>query len=373
MKKKMGGELICMRPDIIIEARFKLTKKQNDIMDMVFAKIQEDDNLDNLEYEIDLHKYAKLYNVKDQRSIYSEVKKAVKSFEGKGFYIVQDNDTKEDSDYFPWFSRIKYRGGEAKITIELGKTLKKIFIEVIRAVYYKIEYTINLSCIYSKRIYYYLKLYQDTGERFDNLDVLRKKLECPESYNKYSLFKKNVLNPAYLEINGNSDISFEFEEIKQKNKVTGIKFIIKTNKSKIIKDPERYINTTTINNKTCDEISADTEHTANDLIKQVQSICYKHNITNNEAISMLSDAKNDVELIEERYKYMLTQKRVDNVVGYMRSIISKYDKSQQSKKPDHFNDFEQRNYNYDDLEKKLLGWDKPQEDEQGNTYVQSIL
>ena len=67
MENKRGGDLICRRPEIIIEARFNLTKKQNDILDMVFASIENDDKL---RYEIDVAKYGKLYNIKDKSNIY---------------------------------------------------------------------------------------------------------------------------------------------------------------------------------------------------------------------------------------------------------------------------------------------------------------
>jgi len=39
---------------------------------MVFASIE---NNDNLQYEIDISKYAKLYNIQDKSHIYGDVKK----------------------------------------------------------------------------------------------------------------------------------------------------------------------------------------------------------------------------------------------------------------------------------------------------------
>ena len=88
MENKKGGDLICRRPEAIIEARFNLTKKQNDIVDMVFASIEDDGKL---EYQIDLTKYGKLYNIKDKSNIYRDLKKAVCNFEGKGFSLSTKN------------------------------------------------------------------------------------------------------------------------------------------------------------------------------------------------------------------------------------------------------------------------------------------
>ena len=364
MEKKKGGELICRRPDSIVEARFKLTKKQNDIIDMVFATIENDDNL---EYEINLHKYAKLYNIQNRSNIYGEVKKAVKSFEGKGFAIVQKiSDTKEDRDYFPWFARIKYRDGEGKITVELGKTLKGILLEVKRAVYYKLEYSINLNCIYSKRMYYYLKLYEDTGKRVDNLDALREKLECPESYKKYSLFKQNVLRPAYEEINGNSDISFEYGEVKQKNKVTGLIFKINTNRTK-----NKAIEETCVTSE--GKYTNEEEKRFTGLINEVKSI-FEENIEGLEAKSILDTAKGNINIIKEKYEIAKVTPGIKGIVGWMCDAIKRdYQQLKGKVENGSFNDYEQRSYDYDKLEKALLGWDITKEDEVGEQYQQSTI
>jgi len=46
------------------------------------------------------------------------------------------------------------------------------------------------------------------------------------------------------------------------------------------------------------------------------------------------------------------------VVGYMRSIIITYDKAQNNLRIDNFNNYEQREYDYEKLEKDLTTWQK---------------
>jgi plasmid replication initiation protein len=43
MKNKKGGDLILKRPESLIEARFCLTTRQNDVLGMVLASIEGDD------------------------------------------------------------------------------------------------------------------------------------------------------------------------------------------------------------------------------------------------------------------------------------------------------------------------------------------
>ena len=366
MENKKGGDLICRRPETIIEARFNLTKKQNDILDMVFASIENDDKL---RYEIDVAKYGKLYNIKDKSNIYRDLKKAVRTFEGKGFAITTLTEKKKEHRiYFAWFSRIDYIEGESKIILELGQSLKELMLGAKKACFYQLKYSLNFHNIYSKRIYYYLKSFENsngngTGWRIDNLDELRYKLECPKSYNVYYEFKRMVLNPAYEEINGNSDISFEYEETKIKGKVTSLKFYIKANK---------------LNTKAIDEVCSTTEgkytneeeKCSEESINEVQAV-FKEGITGLEAKKLLDTAKGDIYIIKEKYEIAKVTSDIKGLMGWMLDAIKvDYQPPKGKKKVGSFNDYEQRAYDFDILEKRLLGWDNNEKDESGEEYQQ---
>ncbi len=331
------GKYIAVRPNTLIEARYDLTSSQNDILDIVLSKVDDDNNY---LYELNINDYKYLYKT-DTSNIYRDFKKAIKQFEGKGFYLIDNQNKKEI--FFSWFASILYSDTEGKITLEVGQRFKSLLLEMKKRIYYKIEYPLNFKSIYSKRIYYYLKSFEDTGWRIDNLDTLRKKLQCPESYNKYSFFRIKVLDKAVQEINSYSDISFDFEEIKIGRKVTSIKFDI----------------TSTKNKNTCkDEIAVALEEPKQDLklIKQVKAIFTDHNLTDHEANCILKDGNNNINLIEQCYTYSLG-KDIKNIVGYIRKLAKGFNEPKGNIKKDSFNNYEQRVYDFDDLEKKLLGWD----------------
>ncbi|MCB2362203.1 replication initiation protein [Clostridium estertheticum] len=386
MENKKGGDLICRRPSDIVEARFSLTKKQNDILDMVFATIENDDNL---QYEIDISKYAKLYNIQDKSNVYGDVKKTVKTFEGKGFSLTQRiSEKKENRIYFAWFSSINYLGGEGKIIIELGQNLKKLLLNAKKACFYQIKYPINFNNIYSKRIYYYLKSFEDTGWRIDNLDILRDKLECPKSYNIFYEFKRSVLKPAYEEINGNSDIDFKYEVIKTKGKVTAIKFYVKTNKPKISKSsklaatPEIAATVTESEEEDvlpnivgyAPEIATTLKPGENNNIKKVMALMKEHDITPLEAKKIYDSSKKNFNIIYKVYQDKKHTQTRSGIVGLMIKLVAPgvYMEPKNSSKGS-FNDYEQRCYDFDELEKKLLGWDKAEKDATGEEYKQTKL
>lgn len=359
MENKKGGDLICKRPESIIEARFSLTKRQNDILDMVFASIENDDKL---KYQIDISKYGQLYNLKDKSSIYKELKKTVKTFEGKGFTITRKiSEKKENRIYFNWFSSIEYIDGEGKIEIELGQKLKALMLSAKKACFYQIKYSLNFRNIYSKRLYYYLKSYENSnkngsGWRYDDLDELRAKLECPKSYDVYYEFKRLVLNQAKSEINGNSDIEFDFEEIKMKGKVTSLKFYIKPNT--LIKRQPADIKDKPSESLIHMEEDKNSLHII-DILKNILGCEVSLKAANQIFISASKHEKygsEPIELIKEVAEYSKTQNITKGLIAWIKSTVKIYERPLKSNKISNFTDYEQRHYDYDDLEKKLLGW-----------------
>ena len=225
MKDKKGKE-IAVRPDKIVEARYSLTAAQNDFLDIFLTEIDDTDE-NKVSYNLELKKYAHLFPKGKSKNIYRDMKIAVDALLDAKFYIHSEQ-TGDDKKY-NWIAGRTYNNKKGTIDVEISKTLKEYLIQMKRGSYYKIVFPLSLYNTYSKRLYYMLKQYQDTGWRIDNVDDLRSKLECPVSYNKYSLFKAKVLETAIIEINEKTDIWIDYEEIFNKNKVIRIKFNVNEN------------------------------------------------------------------------------------------------------------------------------------------------
>lgn len=219
-KKKMGGTEVAFRPQTIIEARYDLDRRQNDIIDILLGIVGEgDDTEENTRYEINISDVKHLYNLQDESNAYSYLQKAVKKFEGLGFRLKEDEGT---DIYYPWFSKIKYqkkRGdeGRSKIVLDLHPEVKQMIMSAKQGAYYRIEYPLNLTKKYSKRLYYLLKDKENFngGTFIISFSELRKMLKVPDSYANGNV-KREILDKPYEEINGNTDISFEYELIYEK-------------------------------------------------------------------------------------------------------------------------------------------------------------
>ncbi|MBU3157613.1 hypothetical protein [Clostridium estertheticum] len=75
-------------------------------------------------------------------------------------------------------------------------------------------------------------------------------------------------------------------------------------------------------------------------------------------MEILNIANGDISIIKEKYIHAETVPKIGNMVGWLIDAIKKDYKQPISKiKVDNFNNYKQRTYDFDDLEKKLLGWD----------------
>lgn len=294
----------AVRPNEIIEARFKLEPKENDIIDMILSKIENDNTY---KYNINVSEYVRLYK-KGKTNAYRDLKSATESIYEKDLRIkVADKLIR-----MRWFSSIGYDEEKGCMSIELGDTLKQLLLKVkedkSKRIYYDITYPLNFRSIYSKRMYYMIKSFQSTGYRIDKLEDLKAKLECSSpTYEQYRYFKSKILNKAQQEINDTSDLYFEFKEIKEKGKVVRIEFDIK-------KNPDSEFMQ--------EVVLTDTENSEIDiLVQQIQDIM--PHVPYKAAQLLLNAYGNNIEKISKAYAYVVHMGKtrvIKNVIAYMLKI-----------------------------------------------------
>lgn len=349
MTKKKGGNEIAFRPQSIIEARFDLNRRQNDVLDLVFGMVgSEEDSEENTRYIIKVSDAKKLYDIKDQSNAYKYLIDGVKKFKKggiSGFQLKVDEDT---DIWYAWFTRIAYYKAEneenSRIELDIHPDLKKMIIQSKQGSYYRIEYSLNLESKYSKRIYYYLAdhrkypNYQGSEKGIFKVEVkeLMKMLQCPNSY-KYGDFKRKALLPAYEEINGCTDIDFEYEEIEGKT-AKGQRAIVEI-KFKVKDSPKRK-------GIIEDEISCSSE--------EINEIISKLSCTSSEAQSVYNTAiKNNRKWneVEKVLDYTL-QQNTENKIGYVLSLLKNgfIEPQSTTTKANKFNNFEGRNYSKKEIE-----------------------
>lgn len=354
------------RPNDLVEARFDLSAKQNDIIDIVLDQVKEDDNLN---YKIKIKNYIHFFPG-DVSNIYRDVKNATKEFVNKkAGFTLYNYQGKDEVDLF-WFTKIAYYDSEGIIEFSLSPEVKNLYVTMKNYTRYELKYPINLKGKYAKRLYYYLKRFQDTNFRVDQVKELTSKLACPVSYSKnFGMFRMRVLEPAINEINEKTDIQVEYTAIYYKTTCVQLKFHIKNKKDIIdIKDENMDSDNMEI---ACTAESYDKKdslannelglplfkyfNNQNQVIKDIRMII-KEDISDNDCLTIYNTANGNLDIIKEKYSATLNQKNIKNFVGFLLTSIKDDFKVTEkvNKNKNTFNNFKQRKYDYDELEKQLL-------------------
>ncbi len=330
---------LMVKSNYIIESSYKLSLQEQRLIYILTAKINKDD----IEFTPYKFTQTEINNILSKHKIsFNELSQHIDSLRNKELVIIKEESILKTK----WLSSAEYFK-DGSIELCFDNKLKPYLLQLKeRFTKISLDKAITFNSNYSCRIYELLKQYEGIGKRIISIEALRT-MFCiePYEYSRYNDFKRKVLLQAQKEINlDKTDISFDFEEIKTGRKVTSIKFYIKQNKAR-------------------NELAATSEDikpNANQntyAIKLVKGIM-REQISDIEAQSILNIADGDIHIIKEKYIYAETVPKIDNMVGWIIDAIKRDYKPPTGKvKIDNFNNYQQRTYDFDDLEKKLLGWD----------------
>jgi plasmid replication initiation protein len=304
-------------------------------------------------YKFKINEFMALLGV-NTKTKYSETPKITKELMKKVFEIEEGKKIIQVA----WLSSAVYEKGTGYVELEFSPRLKPYMIKLGTVfTQYKLANILSMKSKYSPRIYEILKCNEFKKQAYIEIEVLelRKLISADNVYPKYNDFKRYIIERTQKELKKISDISFEFEEVKTGRKVTSFKFYIHSNKANKSNNFSSF-----------DEVSAtlETETPLEILEKSIGEVMAvtEKSFTEKNASTFWGDSNGDIKLISKAYEYMKNQKVKTSKVGYMRTLIKNFDEPQKLEKVgvDYtgFNNFKPREYDYDSLEKKLLGWEE---------------
>lgn len=218
IEKKNGGT----------EIDFKVTTRAHKVSRLIISLISPDDQ-DLRYYKVDISTLKTYLGYKldfPNGKFYQDLKEIANRLNKQPIEIRPDPQ-RIITAYFISSYELNHKTGE--ITFEISGQLKPFLLQLKNNfTSVQLENIPRLSSGYSIRLYEILYQYKFIGKRtFDNIDRLQQMLGS--SYGKYSHFKARVLEFAKKDITKNTNITFEYEEIKTGKKVTKLIFYIKDN------------------------------------------------------------------------------------------------------------------------------------------------
>ena len=233
---RANKDLEIKKSEAIVKARYKLSPLAIKFISVVLSNLKRSDDL-NEEYVIKVKDFKELTGQKTKR-IYELIDEALDNLL-KNPITIPLGDDKNSILKANWVSGAIYNDGEVRFMIY--PKLRPFLLEVKeKFLKYKLENILSLRSTYSIRMYEILKdwfelhnRYGTKVEKIISINELRDILEISKGY-RYNDIKRQILEKSKEELRKHTDIIFDYEEIKERRKVTHLKFFIRPNPNKQI-------------------------------------------------------------------------------------------------------------------------------------------
>lgn len=360
---KKGGIGVAYRTDaLIMHCKMEFTAEENVVFDAILGTMSSLPHNDT--YRIEPSSFKKMAKYADEKYLYKVFRRGTEKLSERNLTFENLGPEGEDSIKVPWFNILRYhkpkKGDNAYIEFVPSDFFKDLALcsGIVHGAYGAIEVTTQLQGKYTIAIYWYLenrKNYKEyptaTPGIFDlSLEELKYQFSIPD-YGKTDI-ERRVLNPARESINNVSecDFTWDYEPRKVNGKLAGYTFIVKN---------KNYIDSTAV------EINEIEDKQGDSYFADIKMICSmsKINFSDSELQRIAACAKRYnkdaayMMLIIGSFKQRLDNKTLEPIedkVAYLCRMIEQGVNPVNTKSPKNFNDFSQRDYDFNQLENALL-------------------
>lgn len=223
--------LVVTQSNKLTEARYFLTLGEQKVILLLISMISPEDT-DFKSYEIKISDFADVMGLKSH-NVYERISEVLDKLLSRVLHIPKDTGYLK----IGWISSAEYIEGTGTVQLSFDDKLKPYLLQLkdyFKS--YNLFVVTQFKSAYSIRIYMLLKQYEKIGTREFKLEELREILGIQEKeYPRFADFRRRVIDQARKEFEQRnkhtrcyqSDISFDLETIREKRKITKLRFIIK--------------------------------------------------------------------------------------------------------------------------------------------------
>lgn len=143
--------------------------------------------------------------------------------------LIEDDERILEVGYINYFEHMK---NEPSLEVQVSKKILPYLVELAEQfTTYSLAVAISLKTKYSQRFYEFCSQFKNSGFFYITIDDLREKLMLKNSYARYSLLKKKVIDVAQKELKGlydegQCDIYFNYSEERHSRSVKALKIVV---------------------------------------------------------------------------------------------------------------------------------------------------
>jgi len=197
-------------------ARYEMTEAEKNLLYMVVATIRPEDPETKM-YQVSVKEMAEVSNSKELK--FEAYKQAARKLLTRVFETTLPNGNFLQATFI---TSAEYKKGTGIIEIELSRKVRPFYVDLNKK-FTKMQLVaaMSLNSAYAKRIYELLCMFKNMTDKTFRRDLLDLKSMLwvidpktgKDSYPKWTHFEKTVLEVAAKEINGHTDLTFNYKPI----------------------------------------------------------------------------------------------------------------------------------------------------------------
>lgn len=212
---EIKDDKVVFQSNVLTSARYDYTACQLDILFMILAMIEKDDDDEKL-YSI----YVKdIEDLTGRKWNYQQMFNATAVMGSKMFAVYSP-----EKDTQLWlFRKVEHIKGKGYINVQLNPDMRNLLFNVKKDfTAFQLKSALLCSSKYAKRLYTIACQWRSIGGKTYEIDELKKILSLENEYTQIGQFKKYVLDVAKRQINENTDIEFDYKLFKRGRTFTKI-------------------------------------------------------------------------------------------------------------------------------------------------------
>jgi plasmid replication initiation protein len=237
--RRRVNTLSIRKSNDLVEARYKFDIWETRLFTKMLSMIKSEDRGFH-EYKIYVRDLIEDFGLHNAKNSYTLIREGAEKMMSKIIRVI----TKDDNEWVefktPIVGSLKstlVEGENSYVKIGFHPDMRPFLLELKeRYLVYDFKNVANLRSPYYVRIYELLKQYEKIGKRKFEIEELKDILGIVDEYKLYGHFKTMVIDKAQKNLLEYTDISFDYEEIKQGRAVTAVIFYISKNKPKRVKE-----------------------------------------------------------------------------------------------------------------------------------------
>ena len=197
-------------------ARYEMTETEKNLLYMVVAQVKPDDS-ESKAYQVSVKEMARITG--SERLMADAYKQAARKLMTRIFETTLSDG---DSLIAAFISSARFKKGTDIIEIELSRHVRPLYVDLNKK-YTKVQLAaaISLNSSYAKRIYELLCMYKNMPDKTFRRGIVDLKTMLwiidpktgKDSYPDWTNFQRRVLDVAAREINGHTDLTFNYKPI----------------------------------------------------------------------------------------------------------------------------------------------------------------